>query len=71
MGTAAGATATAVSIADIGTEVGMDPVPAMTAPPTAECISSFLSHIRRRAADDDTATAASTAETLPTSPRLL
>ena len=45
-------------------EVDTDPVPTTTAPPTAEHISSFLLYIRRRAADDATATAAIAAETL-------
>ena len=39
-----------------------------TVPPTAERISSFRSYIRRRAADDATATAASAADTLATPP---
>ena len=68
VGTAAGATATAVSAAGVGIEVGTDRVPATTAPPTTEHISSFLSCIRRRAADDATATAATAAETLATPP---
>ena len=51
-----------------GMEVDTDPVPTMTAPPTAEHISSFLLYIRRRAADDATATAASAAEALATPP---
>ena len=64
VGTAARAMATAASAADTGMEADTDPVPTTTAPPTAEHISSFLLYIRRRAADDATATAASTAETL-------
>ena len=42
----------------LGTDT--DPVPAETAPPTAEHISSFLLHTRRRLADNATATSAST-----------
>ena len=68
VGTAAGATATAASTTCIGMAVGTDPIPAMAAPPTAEHMSSFLSNIRRHAAGDDTATAASTAETMVTPP---
>ena len=68
VGTAAGATATAASTAGAGTEVGTDLVPTTTAPPTTEHISSFLSYIRRHAADDATATAASAAETLASPP---
>ena len=66
--TAAGATATATSKADVEMEVGTDPVPITTVPPTAGHISSFLSYIRRRVADDATATAASAAEALATPP---
>ena len=54
VGTAAGATATAASTANIGTEVGTDPVPITTVPPTTEHISSFLSYVRWRSADDAT-----------------
>ena len=63
VGTADGATAAAASAADTGMGVDTDPSPAVTAPPTAEHVSSFLLHIRRRAADDATATAASAAAT--------
>ena len=56
------------TLADTGIEIDTDPVPTTTAPPTAEHISSFLLYIRRRAADDATATAASAAETLATPP---
>ena len=68
--TAAGATATAASTADVGTEVGTDPVPITAVPPTAERISSFLSYVRWRVADDAIATAASTAEAMATPPSL-
>ena len=68
VGTAAGATATAASAAGTGMEIETDPVPTTTTPPTAEHISSFLLCIRRRAANDATATAASAAETLITPP---
>ena len=63
----AGATATATS-AGAAVEVGADPVPITTVPPTAGRISSFLSYIRRSVADDATATAASAAGTLATHP---
>jgi hypothetical protein len=66
--TVAGATATATSTAGVGMEVGTDPVPITTVPPTAERISSFLSYIRRSVADGATATAASAAGTLATHP---
>ena len=66
VGTAAGATATAASAADTGVEIDTDPVPTTGAPPSDEHISSFLLYIRRRAADDATATASSAAETLAT-----
>ena len=49
-------------------EVDTDPVPITTVPPTAGHISSFLSCIRRRVADDATATAAPAAGTLATHP---
>ena len=50
----------------LGTDT--DPVPAETAPPTAEHISSFLLHTRRRLADNATATSASTTPVLTASP---
>ena len=74
VGTAAGATATAASTAGIiGIEVATDPVPITTTPPTTErtYLPSFRTYagVRRRAADDATATAAaSTAETMVTPP---
>ena len=49
-------------------EAGTGLVPTTTVPPTTEHISSFLSYIRRRAADDAIAMAASADETLATSP---
>ena len=52
VGIAHGATATTASAADTGMDVDTDPSPAVIAPSTAEHISSFLLHIRRRAADD-------------------
>ena len=48
--TADGATATAASAADTGMDVDTDLVPTTTAPPTTQHISSFLLHIRWRAA---------------------
>ena len=57
-----GVTAAATSATDT------DPVPAVTAPPIAEHISSFLLYTRRRLADNATATAASIAPVLPASP---
>ena len=66
--TADGATATAAPATDTGVDVDTDPSPTTTAPPTAEHISSFLLHMRRRAAYDATATAASTAAVLAVSP---
>ena len=62
LGTADGVTAAAASTTDT------DPVPAVTAPPIAEHISSFLLHTRRRLVDNATATAASTAPVLPAPP---
>ena len=61
-------TAATASAADIGMDADTDPSPAVVALPTTEHISSFLLHIRRRVAGDDTATAASAAETLVTPP---
>ena len=46
------ATAMAASAVDTGMDVHTDPSPAVIAPPTAEHVSSFLLHIRRRTADD-------------------
>ena len=42
----------AASAADTGMDIDTDPSPAVIAPPTAEHISPFLLHVRRRAADD-------------------
>ena len=50
--TADGATATAASAVDTGMDVDTVPSPARVAPPTAEHVSSFLLHIRRRATDE-------------------
>ena len=63
-------TAATASAADIGMDADTDPSPAVVALPTTEHVSSFLLHIRRRVAGDDTATAtaASAAETLVTPP---
>ena len=61
-------TAATASAADIGMDADTDPSPAVVALPTTEHISSFLLHIRRRVAGDDTATAASAAEALVTPP---
>ena len=49
-----GATAAATSDADTGINADTDPSPVVFASPTAEHISSFLLHIRRRTADDAT-----------------
>ena len=68
VGTAADAAAAADYAAGIGMAVGTDPVLTATAPPTAERTSSFLSCIRRHAADGATATAASAAEALASPP---
>ena len=66
--TAVGAIATATSTSGVNMEVDTDPVPATTAPPSAEHISSFLSYVRRRVAAGAIVTAASTAEAMATPP---
>ena len=66
--TAAGANVTAASAADFDVEVGTGSVPTTATPPDADHISSFLSYIRRRAADDATAMAAPAAGALATHP---
>ena len=57
--TAGGVTAAAASATETDPDVEMDPVPAVTAPPTAEHISPFLLHIRQSTTGSTTTTESS------------